>query len=182
MHPSRRPFASLLALTIAALAAHGRADAQATLSRAEVVAQYEDAIRTGDVLAPGDSGKKLNELYPDRYPMTAPTPALTRAQVVAELQAAIASGDVLAPGDSGLKMNELYPQHYPAPTAVAGKTRAQVHAETLEAIRTGDILASGDSGLRLNERYPQRYARTPDSPSSPQRVAASTRASIGTSN
>lgn len=179
MHPARRPFASLLAITIAAFAAHTRAHAQAPLTRADVIAQYDEAARTGDLLAPGDSGRKLNELYPDRYPKTAPTTALTRVQVVADLQAAIASGNVLAPGDSGLKMNELYPQHYPASTAVAGKTRAQVHAETLEAIRTGDILASGDSGLRLNELYPQRYARTPDSP---QRVAASTGASIGTSH
>lgn len=159
MHRTRRPFASLLAITITALAAHARAHAQAPLTRAEVLAQYEQAMRTGDVLASGDSGRKLNELYPDRYPKTGTTPALTRAQIVAELQAAARSGDVLAPGDSGLKMNELYPQRYPAATAITGKTREQVRAETLEAIRTGDMLATGDSGLKLNEMYPQRYSK-----------------------
>ena len=159
MHPHRRPFASLLAITLAAIAAHTRAQAQAPLTRADVVAQYEEAVRTGDILAPGDSGMKLNELYPERYPKTATAPALTRAQVVAELNAAERSGDVLAPGDSGLRMNELYPQRYPLDTTVAGKTREQVRAETLEAIRTGDILAAGDSGLRLNELSPASYPR-----------------------
>lgn len=161
MHPTRRPLTSLLALTVAAIAAHAPAHAQAPLTRAEVLTQYEEAVRTGDVLVPGDSGKKLNELYPERFAKPAAAPALTRAQVVAELQAATRSGDVLAPGDSGLKLNERYPQRFPSPTLVAGKTRAQVRAETLEAIRTGDVLAAGDAGLRLNQLYPQRYARTP---------------------
>jgi len=159
MNPTRRPLASLAVITLAALAAHTRAHAQAPLTRAEVVAQYEEAVRSGDILAPGDSGLKLNELYPDRYPKPAAAPALTRAQVVAELQAAVRSGDVLAPGDSGMKMNELHPQRYPAATAVAGKTREQVRAETLEAIRSGDMPAAGDSGLKMNELYPRRYAK-----------------------
>jgi hypothetical protein len=159
MHPTRRPFTSLLALTVAALATHAPAHAQAPLTRADVVAQYAQAVRTGDILAPGDSGRKLNELYPERYPKPAAAPTLSRAQVVAELQAATLSGDVLAPGDSGRKLNEQSPQRYPAPTAVAGKTRDEVRAETREAIRTGDMLASGDSGLKLNELYPQRYAK-----------------------
>ena len=156
MHPTRRPLASLLAIAIAALATHARA--QTPLTRAEVIAQYEDAARTGDILAPGDSGKKLNELHPERYPGAARSPTLSRAQVVAELAAATRAGEVLAPGDSGLKMNERDPQRYPTALAAAGKTREQVRAETLEAIRTGDMLAAGDSGLRLNELYPQRYS------------------------
>ena len=161
MNAHRRPLASLLVTAIASLAVHTHACAQAPLTRADVVAQYEDAVRTGDVLAPGDSGMKLNELYPNRYPKAVSSTPLTRDQVVAELQAAIRTGDVAAPGESGMKMNELYPQRYPAAagTAVAGKTREQVRAETLEAIRTGDILAAGDSGLKLNEVYPQRYAK-----------------------
>lgn len=159
MHSQRRPFASLLAITVTALVAHARAQAQEPLTRAEVVAQYEEAQRTGDILAPGDSGKKLNELYPERYPKPITASPLTRAQVVADLASANRRGDVLAPGDSGLKLNELYPQRYPAPTTVAGKTREQVLAEMREAIRTGDILADGDSGMKLNELYPGRYAR-----------------------
>ena len=164
MNATRHPLASLLVTAIASLVVHMQAQAheQAPLTRADVVAQYEEAVRTGDILAPGDSGMKLNELYPDRYPKAAATGA-TRAQVVAELQAAIRSGDILADGDSGLKENELHPQRYStaAAPAATGKTREQVRAETLEAIRTGDILAAGDSGIKLNERYPQRYAREP---------------------
>ena len=162
MNANRHPLASLLVTAIASLAVHAQAHAheQAPLTRAEVVAQYEEAVRTGDILAPGDSGMKLNELYSNRYPKAA-TAGAGRAQVVAELQAAIRSGDVLADGDSGLKENELHPQRYPATTtlAPAGKTREQVRAETLEAIRTGDILEAGDSGLKRNELAPQSYAK-----------------------
>ena len=38
-----------------------------TVTRAEVKAELAEAIRTGDIVAEGDSGKKLNELYPNRY-------------------------------------------------------------------------------------------------------------------
>ena len=173
MNANRRPLASLLVTAIASLAVHTHACAQAPLTRADVIAQYEDAVRTGDVLAPGDSGMKLNELYPNRYPRVTTAAPVSREQVVAELQAAIRSGDVLAPGDSGLKMSELYPRRYPAATATAGagKTRDEVRAETLEAIRTGDILAAGDSGLKLNELYPERYAKVQDA--APRRAMAS---------
>jgi hypothetical protein len=157
MNIIRNPLAALLATAFATFAAQ----AHTPLTRADVVAQYEEAVRTGDVLAPGDSGLKLNEMYPNRYPQATPAPGLTRAQVVEELRAAVRSGDILADGDSGMKANELYPRRYPASTAIAagGKTRAEVRAETLEAIRTGDILAAGDSGLKRNELEPLRYAK-----------------------
>ena len=175
MNANRHPLASLLVTAIASLAVHAQAQAheQAPLMRAEVVVQYEEAVRTGDILAPGDSGMKLNELYPDRYPKAA-TAGATRAQVVAELQAAIRSGDVLADGDSGLKENELHPLRYPASAtpAAAGKTREQVRAETLEAIRTGDILAAGDSGLKRNELAPQLYAKARAQEATPHRALA----------
>jgi len=161
MHPTHRPVASLMVIAIAAFAAHARAHAQAPLTRADVIAQYEAAVRTGDLLAPGDSGKKLNELYPARYPTPTSAPALTRAQVVAELETATRDGDVLAPGDSGLRMNEVYPRRYPTRPAAVGKTREQVRAETLEAIRTGDIFADGDSGQKLKDLYPGRYVKAP---------------------
>ena len=154
MNTVRNTLAGLLAATSLAAVAH----AQAPLTRAQVVAEFQEAERTGDLLAPGDSGMKLNELHPERYPQASTAPAKTRSEVVAELQAAMHSGDVLAPGDSGLRLNELRPELYPVADATPGKTREQLRAETLEAIRTGDILAGGDSGLKLNELYPQRYA------------------------
>ena len=156
MNHVRTPLVFLLATAFALAGAHARAP----VTRAQVIADYQEAVRTGDLMAPGDSGMKLNELYPDRYPRPAPAaPGKTRAQVVAELEAATRSGDLLATGDTGMKENELHPERYPTIPAVAGKTREQVRAETLEAIRTGDMLAGGDSGMKLNELYPQRYKK-----------------------
>jgi Domain of unknown function (DUF4148) len=115
MNTFRNPLAFLIA-GACSLAAQ----AHTPLTRADVVAEYQDAIRSGDVLAAGDSGLKENELHPERY---APSPALaqsrTRAQVRAETLEAIRTGDMLAAGDSGLRMNELYPQLYAkaAPTS-----------------------------------------------------------------
>ena len=156
MNNIRTPLVFLLATAFALAGAH----AHEPVTRAQVIADYQEAARTGDLMAPGDSGMKLDELYPDRYPKAAPAPAgKTREQVVAELQAAMRSGDVLAAGDTGMKENELHPERYPTTAAVSGKTREQVRAETLEAIRTGDMLADGDSGMKLNERYPRRYEK-----------------------
>ena len=155
MNTLRHPLAFLIAGTCCLAA-----QAHTPPARADIVAEYQDAVRTGDVMAPGDSGMKLNEMYPDRYPTRAQPSTRTRAQVVAELRDAIRTGDILAGGDSGIKENELHPRRQASAAGLAqGKTREQVRAETLEAIRTGDMPAAGDSGLKLNELYPQRYAK-----------------------
>ena len=100
-------------ISLVLLAAIGTAaQAQSEMTRDQVKAELAEAIRTGDILAPGDSGMKLNELYPQRYPRPAAGPAMTRAQVKAELAEAIRTGDMLADGDSGLKLNEEFPQRY----------------------------------------------------------------------
>jgi hypothetical protein len=146
-------------ISLALLAALGTAaQAQSGMTREQVKAELADAIRTGDILAPGDSGLKLNELYPQRYPRPAAGPALTRAQVRAELAEAIRTGDMLAGGDSGIKLNEEFPRRYPAAVVQPGRTRAEVRAELAEAIRTGDMVANNELGLKLNEEFPQRYA------------------------
>ena len=36
-------------------------------TREQVKAELAEATRTGDIIAPGESGLKLNELYPQRY-------------------------------------------------------------------------------------------------------------------
>jgi hypothetical protein len=147
-------------ISLVLLAALGTAaQAQSKMTREQVKAELADAIRTGDILAPGDSGLKLNELYPQRYPHPVAGPTVTRAQVKAELAAAIRIGDMLADGDSGLQLNEEFPQRYPAVVATPGKSRAEVRAELAEAIRTGDIAANNDLGLKLNEEFPQRYVK-----------------------
>lgn len=40
------------------------------LTRAQVRAELAEAIRTGDIVGQGDSGRKLNELWPNLYPKT----------------------------------------------------------------------------------------------------------------
>src|SRR5471032_2757016 len=60
------------------------AQAQSEKTREQVKAEWAEAVRTGDVVAPGDTGLKLNELYPQRYPHAAAGIALTRAQVKAD--------------------------------------------------------------------------------------------------
>ena len=148
-------------ITLALFAAFaGGAHAQSEKTRAEVKQELAEAIRTGDVQAPGESGIKLNELYPQRYARAPQLTSLTRAQVKAELGEAARTGELVAAGESGLKLNELYPQRFPAPivTAVA-KTRAEVKLELAEAIRNGEMVPAGEGGLRSNEGFTQRYAK-----------------------
>lgn len=59
---------SILTLAAAPVFAGNTIDASAPKTREQVKAELEEAIRTGDILAPGKSGRKLNELYPSRYP------------------------------------------------------------------------------------------------------------------
>src|SRR5665647_1655345 len=86
----------------------------AGVSREQVQAELAQAIRSGDIIANGESGLKLNELYPNRYPGKQVQASITRERVNAELAEAIRSGDIVAGGESGLKLNELYPSDYPA--------------------------------------------------------------------
>ena len=153
------------------------AQAQSEVTREQVKAELAEAIRIGDVLAPGDSGLKLNELYPQRYPHSAASPATTRAQVKAELAEAIRTGDMLAGGDSGIKLNEEFPQRYPVAVVPPGRTRAEVKAELAEAIRTGDMVGNNELGLKLNEEFPQRYANVRASRDRRQPTSVATAAS-----
>ena len=77
--------------------------ALAGVTREQVKAELAEAIRTGDMAAAGDrQGRKLNELYPSRYPAKQVQASLTREQVNAELAQAIRSGDYII-SDSGKK-------------------------------------------------------------------------------
>lgn len=155
----RATLGSGLALALACLSA-GAAHAEGGRTREQVKAELAQAVRSGDIVANGESGLTLRELYPQRYP-AAPAAGVTRAQVLAEFEQARRTGDILAGGDAGLRLNELNPQAYPPKVASQGKTREQVQAELHEALRTGEVLAGGDAGLLLNQLYPQRYANVP---------------------
>ncbi len=145
-----RKYLSTLTLAVAAFAT-GNAlatDAAAPKTRDQVRAELAEAQRTGDIVANGDSGKKLNELYPGQYPAKAVAQGKTRAQVLAELAEAQRTGDIVANGDTDKKLNELYPSQYPAKAAPQGLSRAQVLAQLAEAQRSGEytrINLHGDS-------------------------------------
>lgn len=146
---------SLFLLTALASVSH----AQTAKTREQVIAERLEAVRTGDVYAIGDSGLKLNELYPQRYPKAPAPVARSREEVKAELAEARRSGDLVVAGESGLTLREQFPQRYPAAVEVAiTKTREQVKAETLQAIRNGDIYPAGEGNVTLHQAYPQRYA------------------------
>ncbi len=72
-----------------------------------------DAIRTGDILANDESGLRVNEEHPQRYPAQVTVKGKAHAQVKAELAEAIRTGDSLAGrAESGLRLNEERPQRY----------------------------------------------------------------------
>ena len=144
-----------LALLVA-FAAAARAESAGT-TREQVRAELREAVRTGDVIAPGDSGLKLNELYPQRYGKPVVGSATTRVEVQGELAAARRFGELIPAGEGGRSLREQFPQRYPSLEVAASRTRAEVKSETLAAIRNGEVFPAGESDLTLAARYPQLY-------------------------
>ena len=97
-----------IAMTLAG--SHAAAFAQEGKSRAEVRAELEDAIRTGDIVT-GEFGFKRNQIWPALYPAQVEAPGKTREQVRAELDEAVRTGDVII-GDLGFKRSEIAPALY----------------------------------------------------------------------
>ena len=139
--PSSKGFDMNFTRTIGSLlllAAFGTT-AQAQLTRHQVKAELAEAIRTGDMVAGGESGLKLNELTPGRYPAKPMVAGKTREQVMAELAEATRTGDMAVGGESGLKLYELFPERYAkardslnagkpqAPAATAGAATVLTH-------------------------------------------------------
>ena len=81
----------------------------AGVTREQVTAELASATRSGDIMASGESGLKLNELYPNRYPAKQVQAGLTRDQVNAELAEAIQTGGFMVGGEVSPKCNELHP-------------------------------------------------------------------------
>jgi hypothetical protein len=104
----------VLVAGVAAQAVAQTTDASAPKTRAEVQAELLEAQRTGNIVSWGDSGRMLNELYPQNYPPKPAGQGLSREQVMAELLEAQRTGNIMSWGEPGLMLNELYPQRYPA--------------------------------------------------------------------
>lgn len=154
-------YAVTIALALATLGATyaNAADLSATgKTREQVRAELSAAQRSGDI-AYGETGAKLNELFPGQYPVQPASQGLTRDQVKAELFAAQRNGDTIAYGEIGAKRNELFPGQYPAKLVNQGVTRDQIKMELFDALRSGDALANGETGVKLNELFPSRYSK-----------------------
>jgi len=100
-------FATTVLILASALIAGTSAFAGVT--REQVTAELASAARNGDIMASGESGLKLNELYPNRYPARQVQSGVTREQVKAELAAAVCSGVIMATGEIGIECNEVHP-------------------------------------------------------------------------
>jgi len=130
----------------------------ADVTREQVKAELAAAVRGGDIMF-GESGLKLNELYPGQYPAKQFRSTVTREQVTAQLAAAVRSGDMVV-GESSLKLNEMYPGRYPVKQVQSTVTRAQVNAELEAALRTGNYMAPGEASGLCNEVHPNMHSNT----------------------
>lgn len=86
----------------------------AEVTRAQVKAELAAAVQSGDILATGENGLKLNELYPSRYAASQTPSKITREQVKAELAEALRTGDYFVGGELTAKCKELHPGMHPA--------------------------------------------------------------------
>ena len=59
----------------------------------QVKSEFTAAVRNGDILAKGESGLKLNEVYPSQYPATQVLAGTNREQVKAVIEFAVRSLD-----------------------------------------------------------------------------------------
>lgn len=130
----------------------------ADVTREQVKAELAAAVRGGDILF-GESDLKLNESYPDRYPVKQVQSTVTREQVTAQLAAAVRSGDIVV-GETSLKLNEMHPDRYPFKQVQPTVTRAQVNAELEAALRTGKYMAPGEASGLCNEVHPNMHSNT----------------------
>ena len=149
-------YAATIAFSLATLAAsHAMAMSSAPLTREQVRAELVQAQLSGDIVADGERGLKLNELHPGNYPTKPASQGKTREQVRAELTQAQVSGDIMAGSDRGKMLNDVTPGKYPAEPAQQGKNREEVLAERGTARK-----AAGESGGRRKRRlYNARLRR-----------------------
>lgn len=109
-----RRLSTALGVALAALAfSPAWAQDSGPKTREQVRAELLEAQRSGDIIADGETGKKLNEVFPNAFPAKTGTGSMTREQVRAELIDAQRRGDIMVDGESGRKLNELNPMQFP---------------------------------------------------------------------
>lgn len=113
------------------------ADIDTSVTREQVKAELVEAIQSGNVIV-GESGARLNQVFPNNYPAQQSASNVSREQVKAELVEAIRSGNVVR-GESSVRLNEAFPAKFPAERSVASKSREQVRAELAEAANAGQL-------------------------------------------
>ena len=82
---------TIASLALVALVGSTQALAQAK-TRDEVKAEFAEARRTGNLLAPGEAGVPLNQLFPNLYPSVPPVVGKTKEEAKRELADAIRNG------------------------------------------------------------------------------------------
>ena len=92
---------------------NAHAPAQPGKSRAEVKAELAEALRTGNILAPGESGLLLNQAYPNLYPAVPRPVGKSREEAKRELAQAIRNGEILTSGEVLRYQYEVRPDLYP---------------------------------------------------------------------
>jgi hypothetical protein len=105
-------------------------DTSTTVTRDQVRAEWAEAVSTGNIVT-GESGERLNKMFPGHYPARQSTPGIAREQVQADMAEAVRTGNV-APNESGARLNELHPHRYPARPTAPSKTREQVQSERFQ--------------------------------------------------
>ena len=81
-----------LSILTAALTLSGLAQAESTLTRAEVKAEAAEAARTGDIVD-AETGMKLNELFPGAYPKQVKVKSVPARQTQASTTV-VSTGDI----------------------------------------------------------------------------------------
>lgn len=138
--------AGLGLLALSASLAH----AHSALTRDQVRQELADALRTGSLIAPGESGLSLRELNPNRF--AAQTAGLatplskSRDEVLRELQAAQQAGELPAVGEHSAGPDGRALGAPPLRGMGRALTRAQVVADYREAARSGGLLGLGEAG------------------------------------
>ncbi|MDP2418301.1 MAG: DUF4148 domain-containing protein [Hydrogenophaga sp.] len=123
-----RKHVTAIAAALIALSATQVFAADGPKTREQVKAELAEAVRTGNMPAPDESGLLLNQVYPERYASPIHQAGKSRAEVRAELDEAIRTGNMVAHGETGERLKDLNPGAYPTSRTFNTQTAGQANA------------------------------------------------------